>query len=139
MNTVFLKDEAATLAFGATLAQQCPSTCIIFLTGHLGAGKTTLVRGFLQALGYTGTIKSPTYTLVEPYHIGDRTVFHFDLYRLQCPEELDNIGLQDYLAQPSILLIEWPEHGGAVLPKPDMHISLEIEGTGRRLKIQNSR
>ncbi len=138
MKTLLLADESSTLNFGAKLASRCPAACIIFLKGNLGAGKTTLVRGFLQSLGYTGKIKSPTYTLVEPYEIADKLIFHFDLYRLHDPEELENIGLRDYLAAPAILLIEWPERGAGQLPSPDVTIHLEAIQAGRRLTIETN-
>ncbi len=138
MKELFLADEAATLAFGAELARSCPARAIIFLKGDLGAGKTTLVRGFLHELGYTGTVKSPTYTLVEPYTIADKQVFHFDLYRLNHPAELENIGLRDYLSVPAILLIEWPERGEDQLPEPDTIIEIKMEKTGRKLSINSN-
>jgi len=138
MKEFFLTDEAATLSFGAKLAKVCPANCIIFLNGNLGAGKTTLVKGFLQGLGYTGNVKSPTYTLVEPYDINGKLIFHFDLYRLNNIEELENIGLRDYLATPAILLIEWPERGKGLLPAPDIHIQLETIKNGRKLLIKTN-
>lgn len=136
MREIFLADETATLAFGAELASACPTQCIIFLQGNLGTGKTTFVRGFLQGLGYTGKVKSPTYTLVETYDINNKLIFHFDLYRLNDKEELENIGLRDYLATPAILLIEWPERGAGLLPAPDIGIHLEAAQAGRKLLIK---
>lgn len=136
MNEIFLADEAATLAFGAKLASLCPAQCVIFLNGNLGVGKTTLVRGFLQGLGYSGNVKSPTYTLVESYDIKGKLVFHFDLYRLNNSEEIENIGLRDYLATPAVLLIEWPERGEGLLPTPDIVIHLEAAQAGRKLLLK---
>jgi len=132
---IFLANETATLAFGAQLAASCPASCLIFLNGDLGAGKTTLVRGFLQGLGYQGLVKSPTYTLVESYEIANKTILHFDLYRLQDPEELTYIGMRDYLNQPAIVFIEWPERGGDQLPIPDLTFHMEPFAAGRRIEI----
>lgn len=130
-----LLSESDTLQIGAKLAAVCPIHCIIFLQGELGAGKTTFVRGFMRGLGYAGAVKSPTYTLVEPYAIKDKTLYHFDLYRLQDPHELDDIGMRDYIAQPAILLIEWPERGINLLPCPDLTCYIEPFHSGRIMRI----
>lgn len=127
----YLKDVAATEQFGADLWHMLPSKCLVFLNGDLGAGKTTLVRGVLRASGYLGAVKSPTYTLVEEYTLGGRKLFHFDLYRLTDPEELEWIGIRDYFDQDSLCFIEWPDNGAGFLPKPDKTITLIPEGTGR--------
>ncbi|MDY6993829.1 MAG: tRNA (adenosine(37)-N6)-threonylcarbamoyltransferase complex ATPase subunit type 1 TsaE, partial [Pseudomonadota bacterium] len=108
-------------ALGGYCAQACVSGLMIYLTGPLGSGKTTFVRGFLRQLGYPGAVKSPTYTLVEPYLIGTQQIYHFDLYRLADPEELDYLGIRDYLDNPIICLIEWPERGGSWIPAADIH------------------
>jgi tRNA threonylcarbamoyladenosine biosynthesis protein TsaE len=129
----YLNSPEATEQFGAALFKSLPSKCLIFLYGDLGAGKTTLVRGFLRAAGYNGTVKSPTYTLVEEYTIGHRKVFHFDLYRVLDPEELEWIGINDYLDQDSVCFIEWPDQGRGFLPEPDSVITLKPEGFGRSL------
>jgi tRNA threonylcarbamoyladenosine biosynthesis protein TsaE len=131
-----LKDEAETEAFGAELLQWLPKKCLIFLRGQLGAGKTTLVRGFLRAAGYRGKVKSPTFTLVEEYTLDGRKVLHFDLYRLADPEELEWIGIRDYLAEQAICFIEWPEMGRGFLPEPDVVIELTAHGEGRQLCIE---
>tara|TARA_R110000868_G_scaffold71079_1_gene208584 strand:+ start:60 stop:530 length:471 start_codon:yes stop_codon:yes gene_type:complete len=113
-------DDAAMQALGATLANAALPGSVIYLCGSLGAGKTTFVRGFLRGLGYDGKVKSPTYTLVEPYEPEKFDVFHFDLYRLNVPEELYEIGLEDYFTDQSVCLIEWPDKGEKILPAPDL-------------------
>lgn len=130
-----LPDEAATLAFAARLQMTLAPGCIVFLHGNLGAGKTTLVRGYLRAAGYRGTVKSPTYTLVEEYALNDRTVYHFDLYRLNDPEELEWMGIRDYFRPDSLCFVEWPENGEGILPLPDLEIYLEPEDGGRSVRI----
>ncbi|MDF9391964.1 MULTISPECIES: tRNA (adenosine(37)-N6)-threonylcarbamoyltransferase complex ATPase subunit type 1 TsaE [Methylococcus] len=132
---LYLPDEEATLAFAARLQTALPPGYVVFLHGNLGAGKTTLVRGYLRASGYQGTVKSPTYTLVEEYPLGDRTVYHFDLYRLNDPEELEWMGIRDYFRPDSLCFVEWPEKGEGLLPSPDLEVYLEQENTGRRLRI----
>jgi tRNA threonylcarbamoyladenosine biosynthesis protein TsaE len=128
-----LVDEAATLKLGAEIAQLCPPQQFsIHLEGDLGAGKTTLTRGLLHALGHKGNVKSPTYTLVERYELAHRAVFHFDLYRLADPEELDYLGLDDYLSHNALCLIEWAKLGGEFLPKPDILILLNYQNKGRQ-------
>jgi len=131
-----LPDENATLEMGAKLAKILPLKGIVFLHGPLGAGKTTLVRGLLRALGHTGSTKSPTYTIVEPYDLAERKVFHFDLYRIADPEELEYLGFRDYLNEDCLCLIEWPEKGEAFLPQADMELSLSYEGEARSIKLK---
>ena len=111
---------------GRDLAKIINSKALIFLQGELGAGKTTLARGYLHGLGYRGIVKSPTYTIVEPYQIGQQDVYHLDLYRLYDPEELELLGIRDYLATDAVLLIEWPERGKSILPAPDLTITLSV-------------
>ena len=132
----YLNSEAETEQFGAELFKSLPSKCLIFLYGDLGAGKTTMVRGFLRAAGYIGTVKSPTYTLVEEYTIDGRKIFHFDLYRVVDPEELEWIGIRDYFDQDSICFIEWPDKGKGFLPEPDRIITLKAQGLARTLNIE---
>lgn len=127
---VELRDEAATLALGAELTSQFDSG-VVYLRGDLGAGKTTLVRGYLRELGYGGSVKSPTYTLVEPYEIGGLSIAHLDLYRVTDPAELEFIGLEDVLRDVSLTFIEWPERGDGHIPIADLIIDLEIYGDGR--------
>ncbi len=132
----FILDSAtATEALGARLAQRLTPGCVMYLRGDLGAGKTTLVRGLLQGLGHHGTVKSPTYTLVEPYQIGPWRVFHWDLYRLADPEELEYLGLRDQLDGEAVLLIEWPERGRGELPKADWDVRLDYADEGRTCRI----
>jgi tRNA threonylcarbamoyladenosine biosynthesis protein TsaE len=132
----YLNSEAETEQFGAELFKSLPSKSLIFLYGDLGAGKTTLVRGFLRAAGYDGVVKSPTYTLVEEYTIGARKIFHFDLYRVIDPEELEWIGIRDYFDQDSICFIEWPDKGKGFLPGPDRIITLKTQGLARILNME---
>ena len=130
-----LDSATATEALGARLAARITPGCILYLSGDLGAGKTTLVRGLLHALGHRGTVKSPTYTLVEPYQIGDWRLFHWDLYRLADPEELEFLGLRDQLDGQAMLLIEWPERGQGELPAADVEIALSYAGEGRACQL----
>lgn len=132
----YLNSEEDTEQFGAELFETMPSKCLIFLRGDLGAGKTTLVRGFLRAAGYNGVVKSPTYTLVEEYTIAARKVFHFDLYRVVDPEELEWIGIRDYFDQDSVCFIEWPDRGKGFLPEPDRIITMKANGLGRSLTME---
>ena len=133
---LFLATSEVTEKFGAKLQQILPKKCTVFLQGDLGAGKTTLVRGFLRAAGHQGAVKSPTYTLVEEYLIHDRHIWHFDLYRLHDPEELEWIGIHDYFSHDAICFVEWPERGEGFLPEPDVIIELQAENNGRRVKIK---
>jgi len=128
-----LADSAATEAFGAVLARCCEPGTMLYLIGDLGAGKTTLVRGFLHELGHRGAVKSPTYTLVEPYEFGERRIYHFDLYRLGDPEELEYLGIRDYLDEQSISLVEWPQLGAGVLPPPLLTLQLEYAEGARKV------
>ncbi len=134
----FLQDQQATEVFGERLAACCKSGLLIFLHGNLGAGKTTLVRGFLHACGHAGRVKSPTYTLVEPYRIGQRNLFHLDLYRLSDAEELEWIGIRDLLGSETVCLVEWPEQGAGILPEPDLHIYLQTQDSGRLIRIESA-
>lgn len=133
-----LADEAATLAFGTALAKAIQPNLTIYLHGDLGAGKTTLVRGLLHALGHVGKVKSPTYTLVEPYEIkynvtSSLMLYHFDLYRFNDDEEWESSGFRDYFNANSVCVIEWPEKAQNVLPTPDINITFAIKSVGDNL------
>jgi tRNA threonylcarbamoyladenosine biosynthesis protein TsaE len=128
---VQLADEATTLALGAALGRAASAGAVVFLSGDLGAGKTTFSRGLLHGLGFVGAVKSPTYTLVEPYELPAITVYHFDLYRLHDPQELDYMGVRDYFVPGNLCLVEWPEKGGALLPRPDLFITIQVVELGR--------
>lgn len=137
--STFLKNENETQNFGAQLAQTIKAPCILFLEGDLGSGKTTFVKGFLRGLGYLGSVKSPTYTLVEEYEFPSEFVYHFDLYRISNAEELEFMGIREYLKDNAIVLIEWPERGQGILPESDISLRFEIakenENKGRLLTI----
>lgn len=152
-----LPDEEATIAVGQALARATftpadsdaavadPASgeghaCVggaLYLQGDLGAGKTTLTRGIMRGFGYQGAVKSPTYTLVEPYEFTQCQIYHFDLYRLADPEEVEYLGTEDYFANNNLCIFEWPERGAGHIPDADLVISLETEGTGRRLTCQS--
>ena len=137
--TAHLHEEAGTLALGASLARALQPGLTIYLHGDLGAGKTALTRAMLHALGHTGHVKSPTYTLAEPYTvtIGDASVqvIHFDLYRMASAEEFLDAGFREYFNQQTICIIEWPEKAETVLPPPDISISLAVAGEGRDVEL----
>lgn len=131
----FLVDESETLSFGKELLAQLKPGMLVFLIGELGAGKTTLARGILRAAGHMGVVKSPTYTIVEEYNLNGIALNHFDLYRLGDPEELEWMGIRDYMNENSICLVEWPDRGKGVLPEPDLMISLFKKSGGREVEI----
>lgn len=130
-NRIFLADETATLAFGASWAKHLVVPCVINLVGDLGAGKTTFTRGLLQGLGYTGTVKSPTYAVVESYRLPEMELHHFDLYRFASPEEWEDAGLDDLFSGNSIAFIEWAQQGGDYVPPFDLTFSFIYENGGR--------
>ncbi|MES9860085.1 MAG: tRNA (adenosine(37)-N6)-threonylcarbamoyltransferase complex ATPase subunit type 1 TsaE [Candidatus Thiodiazotropha sp. LLP2] len=121
---------------GRRLAMNCLPPCIVYLVGDLGAGKTTLARGFIRGVGYQGRVKSPTYTLLEPYELGQVSCYHFDLYRLSDVEELEYLGIQDLLTENAYMLIEWPERGEGGLPSPDLVLEIGHNEADRRIKIR---
>jgi tRNA threonylcarbamoyladenosine biosynthesis protein TsaE len=137
MNDFFIKlsvpNEQSMLALGKQLALACGETAVLFLQGDLGAGKTTLTRGFMRGLGYNGHVKSPTYTLVEPYQLTANTVYHFDFYRLRDSSELEYMGIQDYFVPRAICIIEWPEYGEDRLPSPDVSCEIKQVPHGREV------
>lgn len=129
-----LADADATATLAAALAATAPSPAVVHLQGDLGAGKSTLARAWLRALGVQGAIRSPTYTLVERYPLaGGAEALHLDLYRIGDGAELEFLGLDD--ADAALWLVEWPERGGDALPSPDLRIALVIEGAGRRARL----
>jgi tRNA threonylcarbamoyladenosine biosynthesis protein TsaE len=135
---LFLADEEATLAFAARLAQSLPDEhpMVVYLRGDLGAGKTTLTRGLLHAMGETGPVRSPTYGLLAEYTPPPGRVLHLDLYRLRDADELMALGLADHLPESRLWLIEWPEMGeGQGLPPPDIELQLDVERDGRHVRL----
>jgi len=137
----FLPDEAATIAIGSGLAEVLKNapvqhTLVVYLNGDLGAGKTTLTRGFVRGMGHVGNVKSPTYTLVEPYELAKWRIFHFDLYRLADAEELEYMGIRDYFNSDCCCFIEWPEKGTGLLAKADLIINIAYQGEQRIIELQ---
>lgn len=132
-----LPDEAATLALGAELAALLTGSAVVFFHGDLGAGKTTLVRGILRGRDYAGAVKSPTYTLLEPYELADGPIYHFDFYRVLDPQELDFIGVDELMRGPGLKLVEWPEQAQGRLPPADVEIWLtDTDAGGRHVEIR---
>ena len=130
-----LLTEDETQRFGELISKHIQAPLIIYLKGELGVGKTRLVRAIIQSLGYQGNVKSPTYTLVEPYQIGEFDIQHFDLYRIADPEELEYMGIRDYFGQNSITFIEWPDNGKGWLAEDDILISLDFANIGRTCTV----
>jgi len=130
-----LYGEAAQIAFGRRIAAHLHPPCTIYLQGDLGTGKTTLARGILRGLGHAGPVRSPTYTLLEPYALEAIHLYHLDLYRLGDPEELEYLGLRDLLDGRSLLLVEWPEQGRGILPAPDLTVCIEHACEARSLSL----
>ena len=133
--TRYLATEADTLALGADFAQAIRPGMVIYLSGDLGAGKTTLARGLLRGLGYLGRVKSPTFTLVEVYEISRLYLYHFDFYRFSDPRELGEAGFREYFNSDSVCLVEWPEKAAAGLAPADVKIVMQVAGSGRSVGI----
>jgi tRNA threonylcarbamoyladenosine biosynthesis protein TsaE len=132
--TALLQNEQQTLDFGKKMAALSQGLHVIYLNGVLGAGKTTLTRGFLQGLGHTGTVKSPTYTLVETYPLGTRIIHHFDLYRIHDAHELEEMGFRDYVTEDTLCLIEWPDRAQNLVTA-DLICDLDIIGEERNIVL----
>ena len=133
---VHVQGDQAMERLGADIGRALDWRGSIWLSGDLGAGKTTLSRGLIRAAGHVGAVKSPTFTLVEPYELAERQIYHFDLYRLVDPEELEFLGIRDYFSDSSLCLVEWPDKGAGVLPAPDLSIRITVDGQGRTLQIE---
>ena len=136
--TLFLANEEATIALGQKLSRFLRSPTqnfVIYLNGQLGAGKTTLTRSIIQAMGYQGNVKSPTYALVEEYHLPQKSIYHFDLYRLSDPEELEFIGFRDYFRENALCLLEKKKKGGDLIPQPDLLINIEYQQQARQITL----
>lgn len=128
---ISLADEAATIALASALARRLSPGFLLYLTGELGSGKTTLVRGLLRALGYAGRVKSPTYTLVELYTVSRLDLYHFDFYRFRDPKEWDEAGFREHFDGDGVCIVEWPDKAIGLLPPPDLEISLQTDASGR--------
>ena len=129
------RDEAALVALGRALAAACSAGMAVYLRGTLGAGKTTLTRGMARGLGHHGAVKSPTYTLLEPYLDLRPRLYHFDLYRLDDPQELEFMGIRDYFDAQALIVVEWPERGHGFLPAPDLEITIAVTGRARQVTL----
>jgi tRNA threonylcarbamoyladenosine biosynthesis protein TsaE len=134
---LIVHDEEEMLFLGGKLARACRNPAIIYLRGQLGAGKTTLVRGFMRGMGYGAPVKSPTYTLVEPYDAAEWRVYHLDLYRIREAEELAHLGLRELQGRNVIVLVEWPERGEGLLPPADVALEIEYAETGRIVSLES--
>ena len=138
MTEFILENEEDTQRLGELIAKYLETPLVCFLEGDLGVGKTRITRAIIQSLGYQGNVKSPTYTLVEPYQLENMKVYHFDLYRLSDPEELDFLGIRDYFDDESVSFIEWPSKGEGWLPEADLVISLIFKQQGRICQLQEN-
>lgn len=136
MSHIIIHSEQEMEQLGTELALVLTAPLLIYLHGDLGAGKTTLVRAVLKALGHQGGVKSPTYTLVESYHLAKVLCYHFDFYRVNDVQELEYMGIRDYLADNALFFIEWPERGNTVLPMPDLSVHISYDKAGRVVEIK---
>ena len=134
--TLSIQNESEMMTLGGQIAALLPIGGVVKLYGDLGAGKTTLVRGLLRSLGFEGTVKSPTYTLVEPYSVASRHIYHFDLYRLADPEELEYLGVRDYFRPDALCLLEWPDKAANFIPKADLEVHINYAETGRSILLK---
>lgn len=134
---VYLADTQATEDFGASLAPALVPGLVIWLSGDLGAGKTTLTRGLLRSLGHTGSVKSPTYTLIEVYTVSRIALYHFDFYRFTHPDEFLEAGLEEYFGSDGACIVEWAEKALPYVPQPDLEVFLQVEGEGHRARIES--
>ena len=132
---IAVPDEAAMLALGGQLAKACHNPTVLYLYGPLGAGKTTLVRGFMRGIGYGATVKSPTYTLIEQYDTASWRLYHLDLYRIRDTEELGYLGLREMQDRKSIIMVEWPERGEGFLPSADVAVKIDYDHEGRQVSL----
>ncbi len=137
--SAFLVNAQATVDYGRKLAAGLEAGTLVYLSGELGAGKTTLVRGILRGLGYAGSVKSPTYTLLEPYDLPTLCVYHFDFYRIGDSRELEFIGIDELMDSDAVKLVEWPERGADRIPVADVQISLQVDNEGRRIDVSITR
>lgn len=128
-------NEAMLVALGRALAAACSAGMAVYLHGALGAGKTTLTRGIARGLGHRGAVKSPTYTLVEPYLDLRPPLYHLDLYRVGDPRELEFMGIREYFTSEALTVVEWPERGGGFLPAPDLGITIALRGAARQVTV----
>lgn len=129
--SIITANEIETFQLATHIAPSIAASCFITLSGQLGSGKTTFTRGILNALGHTGNVKSPTFTIVETYHLKNHLVYHFDLYRIHNSEELELIGFRDYFQEKALILLEWPEHAAGLLPETDIDCNIAIQNTNR--------
>ena len=126
------------LEFGVALASRLGDSCLVTLSGGLGAGKTSIARGMLRGLGFSGRVKSPTYTLVEPYECAGKCIYHFDFYRIRDAEELELVGIPELLTMSAIRIVEWPSLGGHHVPQADIEISIEMLADARRVHVSGA-
>ncbi len=137
--SAYLADAEATVGYGRKLAARLEAGVLVYVSGDLGAGKTTLVRGILRGLGHSGSVKSPTYTLLEPYELPTLVVYHFDFYRIGDSRELEFIGIDELMDSDAVKLVEWPERGADRIPAADVQITLQVENEGRRIEVSVAR